>query len=377
MTTFKGYLGYRLKRSMLQTVIFSFIAVLVAITSASDGASAAEWGGTPRTGIEALATMMGIIASVIPMIETACFKNRRNLDTLYFLPISRRDMALVHYLSGLIQVWAVYTVAFLTHFIVLWKFADLFRLGYMPLYYVLLLLLGVVVYSVFIFLFGEANSSADAGYCIVLWIFALYIVALAINYPIRVFAAEYVYGTTESARYWAFARGLERFAAWLIPYAPINNLTVVFQNLMEGTVEYVEDASKVSEELIKVHSWPTLGTIIDEKYPEWYMVFPWLVAGTASVWGYFRTFVRKGAEKAGDISNSRFCYKTLIPLYGFSVMVLLGTSGIGGVFVLASMYIGYAIYRRSFKIKPCDLIAMGVSSAAGLALAVAMSAISG
>jgi len=356
-----------------------FIALLITITTASESASSIKWGGTARTGIESLATIMCIIASIIPMLETDLFKNRRNLDTLWFLPISRFKMALAHYISGLVQVVAIYTVAFLGHVLVLCKYAEHFRLQYMPLYYVLLLLLGAAIYSIFIFLYGEANSTADGVICAIMWIFALYLLALVAIIPIRQYAMEYIYDDYFAGDkvnpYFNFERKLSNFTTWFIPYTPVNNLTVVFQKVMEGITVYIEDPADVKGEMLKVHSWPTFADIISQKYQQWYMVF-WLpLAGAASMFGYFRTFTCKGAEKAGEVSSSWFCYKTLIPAYGFVCFAFTGFSGIMFFLVVAAMYLSYSIYRKSFKIRKADIFAMVGTVAAALLFLIADSII--
>ncbi len=358
MTNFKSYLGYRLKKALLATMTFSLIALAISVFCARVNADR-FMGHRGSMGIEVLATIVGIIASIIPMIELSVFKSKRNLDTLFFLPISRKSIALAHYLSGFLQMFTIYTVAFAGHYISLIEFADDFRMEYMPLYYVLLLLLGVVIYSVFMFLFGEANSNADGVICAVLWIFALYAAMNALAYPIRVFAMNYVYGgTSPSMEYFEFTRRLSNFAAWFLPYAPLNNLTVVFQSVMQGWNNFK------GYELY----FPTFGEAINRYFPHWYMVFPWIAAGAASVWGYFRTFTRKGAERAEDISDSPFCYKTLIPLYGASLMVLVSQDSAMMFFLtVAAMYIGYAIYRRSFRIKKADVITVASVAIATLA----------
>ena len=377
MTAFKNYLGYRLKSSFVSTLSFALIALLITITTASEGVSSFEYDQPVRTGIESLATIMGIIASIIPMLETDIFKNRRNLDTLYFLPLSRFKMALAHYISGLIQMFAIYTVAFLGHFLVLCKYAKYFKLQYMPLYYILLLLLGVAIYSIFIFLYGEANSTADGVICSVMWIFALYLFALVVIIPIREYAFNFVYkpnGVDVSPEYFDFTRDINSFALWLLPYTSINNLTVIFQDVMEGTRSWVGVGD--CYDIAWVYEYPTLGEAIAERYSgNWYMIFFPIIAGAASVFGYFRTFAGKGAEKAGEVSSSWFCYKTLIPAYGFMGLVFTGFSGIMFFLIVAAMYLAYAIYRKSFKIRKADIFSMAGAAAAAFAFLLANSII--
>ena len=361
MTNFKSYLGYRIKKSIFPTLTFSLIAL--AISAFSARACAYRFmGARGSMGIETLATIVGIIASIIPMIELSAFKSRRNLDTLFFLPISRKSVALAHYLSGLVQMFTINTVAYLGHTLVHLEFAEDFRMEYMPLYYVLLLILGVVVYSVFMFLFREANSNVDGVICSIMWIFALYLAMLVLNYPIRMFAMKYIY-VSHSVEYWEFTRHLSNFAAWFLPYAPLNNLTVVFQSVMQGWDNFN------GYELY----FPTFAEAAGRYFPHWYMFFPWLAAGAASVWGYFRTFTRKGAERAEDISDSPFCYKTLIPLYGASLYILTsGSDLMMFMLTIAAMYIGYAVYRRSFRIKKSDVITVASVTVGSLAFMMLM-----
>lgn len=354
MTAFKKYIGYRLKSSFLQTVSFALIALVITVFTAFESVDLFSFSNRGRTGIESLATIMGIIASIIPMLETAHFKNRRNLDTLYFLPISRFKMALAHYVSGLLQVIAIYTVAFIGHTAVLLQYAGHFRLEYLPVYYVLLLLLGVIIYSVFIFVFGEANSTADGVICAAMWIFALYLAACACEIPVKQVALEIYHGY--SGNYYLFLRELEQFTTGFIPYAMIDKCTMVFQSIMEGWGDY--NGAEIYM--------PTVAEAVAMKFKYWYMSFFWLAAGAASAWGYFRTFMRKGAEKAGEVSSSWFCYKLLIPVYGFSLMTLTQNEIILCLLVAAAMYLSYAVYRKSFKITCCDIITLTGVSVAGL-----------
>ena len=68
---------------------------------------------------------------------------------------------------------------------------------------------------------------------------------------------------------------------------------------------------------------------------------------------------RKKAEKIGDISDSWFSYKLLIPLYGIILAYLLGyESIIVNIFLLVAVFVGYVIYRRGFKLHKSDVIMM-------------------
>ena len=96
---------------------------------------------------------------------------------------------------------------------------------------------------------------------------------------------------------------------------------------------------------------------VAKEYSEmWYMFVAWGALGVASAVGYFITFVRKGAEKAGEISSSWFGYRLLIPIYGYSLLLEYNYLDFMTVVIFALMIIGYIIYRRGFKLKVSDYI---------------------
>lgn len=341
MTAFQRYLLYRIKNSILRTLIFTIFSVLITQTElriCNDDAYI-EY---RTSGLYIFATVLGIVASLIPFFELAGFKNRRNLDTLFFFPIKRGKMALAIYISGLLQVITVYTVTYIAGFI----FLDTntyyyFALSYMLPYFFLSLLLGVVIYSIFMFLFSQANTVVDGVLFCLLWIYLLHIVGYTVIQEI--FS---LYDTTSAPirRAWNAANNLSQ---WGIIYTPINHLTVLFQDLIE-----INDPPRWdrSAELIRKHS---------------YMFFAWGAVGVAAAVGYIYSFAKRGAEKAGEISRSWLGYKILIPIYGYCLILLTAyDSGPSSLSFLsfALMIIGYVIYRRSFKLKKSDIIA----TAAGL-----------
>ena len=152
MSVFGRYLLYRLKSSTVRTLFLTLLSLIFTI-SVADDCSSVYYVEFKTTGIYILALILGVICTLIPMLEMSGFKNRRNLDTLYFFPINRGKMALAHYLSGLAQIFVIYSVSFFSMWAFLAINTDCFALGYMPLYYVLSVLLGFVMYSFFIFIF--------------------------------------------------------------------------------------------------------------------------------------------------------------------------------------------------------------------------------
>ena len=331
MTTLRRYLFYRLKNSVLRILIFSILSILLSRIVLREGITA-EKISNRASGLYIFAIILGIIASLIPFFELSGFKNRRNLDTLFFFPIKREKMGLAVYISGLLQMTIIYTVTYVAGFIFLVSKTTCFALIYMLPYFFLSLLLGAVIYSVFMFLFSEANTVTDGVLFCLLWIFLLYMVS---NTAIWEF-------TDSELRHTEAFQAASELSGWGIIYAPINNLTVLFQELIE-----IHRSSK----------WDNLAEEVKEYL---YMFFVWGVIGIAAAVGYVYRFAKKGAEKAGEISESWFGYRILIPIYGYCLIFLTTESFVSGFSVLswlifALMIIGYVVYRRSFRLKKSDI----------------------
>lgn len=335
MKIFAKYLGYRLEKSLSRTLIFTILALAFTWSTVSE----CIWYTNPQdiqyneTGIYVLAIILGALCTVIPILELAELKNRRNLDTIYFFPIKRWKMALAQYLSGWIQTLVVYSVSFFSAWAYLEANTDYFALGYMFFYYILSLLVGLMMYSIFSFIFIQGNTVADGILFCMLWIFLIMIVGNVIRIEIL---REYIRDTV----YWESSAGF--WSDWGIIYSPINNLTVIFQDLIEinkDTMDYYYRSEYVQRYL-----------------QDMYMFFVWGALGIAATAGYFLTFIKKGAEKAGEVSSSWLGYRILIPVYGYSCLMSSDTDIILIVLVLAMMVIGYTVYRRSFKLKTSDIV---------------------
>ena len=332
MKVFGRYFSYRLKQGALRTLVLALISLVITLTVADDCTSM-KLVQHRTTGIYILAVIIGVFCTLMPFLELSGFKNRRNLDTLYFFPISRCKMALAHYLSGLVQVFVIYSVCFFSMWGVLSLTDSGFALWYMIIYYPLLFLLGVVIYSVMSFLIIQANSVVDGIFFCGLWAFVLYFAIWVVRYYV---ARKYIINTP----YWSESAD---FASWGMIYAPVNNLTVIFQDFIE--------VNRVGE--AEVYNYTSVWA---ERYMDQaYMFAVWGVIGIAAAVGYFVTFARKSAHEAGEISDSWFGYKLLIPLYGYMLLMTYCRFDIMSLIIIALMVIGYVIYRRGFKLKKGDI----------------------
>jgi hypothetical protein len=245
-------------------------------------------------------------------------------------------MALVHYLNGFIQVFSVYSICFFSSWIYLELQTNYFALGYMLFYYIFSLLVGIAIYSIFCFLFMQGNTVADGVLFCFLWIFALMLVGFEIR-------AEFLRPLLNNTEYWESSANFA--TEWGFIYSPLNNLTVIFQNLIETNKQALEHYYK--------------DAYAARYMREMYMFFVWVALGLAAAAGYFLTFIKKGAEKTGEISDSWFGYRVLIPMYCYSLLMMFDMEMIMTVLVFALMIGGYILYRRGFKFKLSDIIVTG------------------
>lgn len=344
MTTFKRYLSYRLKKSLLPTVFFTLIAALNTFTIVYTNVKPFAIIGNPEyngnTGIGVLFSVMLIAAMGIPMLETAGLKNKQNIDTIYSLPLSRFQLALAHYVSGAVQMLVIYTASFITLVLTVLPYAQYFRLEYLPAYYLLSIVCGVGMYSFYMFIFGEANTAADGAIFCAMWTFG------------GVFLLGYAIELIEGVCYDFIPTTLKNDflnLPWQMggAYSPLSNLTTLFIVQIEPKADYAQTYA-----LIMRHLW---------SFAVWAGIY------AASAFGYFRTFIRKGAEKAGEASDTWLGYKLLIPIYGF--MAVGVSEGILLIIWLALMTIGYIIYRRGWKLRKSDIVTLAIYAAIYLLLA--------
>jgi hypothetical protein len=133
----------------------------------------------------------------------------------------------------------------------------------------------------------------------------------------------------------------------------MSSLNVYYSNLMEGTIY---------ESLLKEQSF--IITLVS--------IGIFLVLGIISFILMVTIKKYEKSEDSMDISNSWFSYKVMLPTF-IVVLSALCVSGSGAIFLILvaiPSYIGYAIYRRNFKLKLCDVITIISSIVGGLILGV-------
>ncbi len=330
---FNKYLRYRLKSTALRSLLLCAASVIITFSFIYEDMH----GYSKNNCIGIFVFLLGALATLLPILETAPFKNRRNLDTLYSMPISRRGLAAAHYLGGLIQMLFIFSVTFGTGMIFISAYNETLDLAPLAVFYPAMLVFGWIIYSFFSFLFAEANTVIDGIIISTLWLGAGVILILSVGSLIPNLSSSKVETISYNANV----------------YYPIYEIFKFFRRCIASSEYY-------GYEPLTAQNWFDLLSGIHM----------WFFIGGGAAYGYFRTMTRKAAQKAGEITDSPFGYKILIPICAFSLFIISAdeSSAILAVLTLAAAFIGYIIYRRSFKPRLRDIL----TTAACLALAFIM-----
>jgi hypothetical protein len=316
---------------MLFTAVLCILAVILVQSSVSIYIGTYyEWDEGTQTSIEyeavnianfgIIAFILGAACTVMPILELSGLKNKRNLDTLYALPVSRSKMALTHYLSGFVQAAVIYTVAYITLVlkIIASPFFDCIHspILLLPCYFVVLLA-GLTVYSIFIAIFNSANTIADGCFFMAVW----------------------------SLLPMFFVMAMEEFES---KTSGMISIQVIDSN--SGFVMYPHAAMAITENFFRIL---TGRRDYSRSYTKEFIF--WAGIGVILAGVYFYSFVHKRAEKINDSSDTFFGYRTIIPIIVFCLSLSTDSDPLSLIFAVLASVVGYMLYRRSFKIKIRDI----------------------
>ena len=114
MTSFKNYFNYIFKKSRSRLLITLVIALIITVSSVdvyTTSFSYEEYHKVIATvSFGWVATILGFLCFLTPILELEGFKNRRNIDALFSFPVSKFKMGLAHYLNGIIYIVSTFTV---------------------------------------------------------------------------------------------------------------------------------------------------------------------------------------------------------------------------------------------------------------------------
>ncbi len=283
--TFKRYLGYLLKKNLRRTAILSVAVIPIALFCSIDPL----W--FLLFGLNGLSLILNACAILIPVLELSPFKKKRNLDVLYSFPLNHTQMALAHYVSGLVQLFSIYTPSFLTTHLVLAANPEKYTVQWMPLYYLLSLIFGWVTYSVAMFLFNEGNTVIDGILFFFLGSFSIGVALDTVDSLIlKVFKTSLFYYTHDSFGY------------------------------LFNPLHYISDDISFFAQRENIDS-NFEGPFMYSNFSMTHTYLVWIFLGLLAMIGFLLLFRHKKAEKAEGLSDSWFGYRTMIPLYGISFLM--------------------------------------------------------
>ncbi|MBR6784112.1 MAG: hypothetical protein IKM32_05395 [Clostridia bacterium] len=287
---------------------------------------------------------------IIPAWMFSPLKKKNCLDCCYSFSISKRALGLTHYLIGLIAVLVPFTAGYVCTLAVsaIRRIPISFNL-YLLYHFLLAAVAITVVYSIAVFAFEKANSVFDGVVMI-----AVYMVALSIildgAYSVYQGCVRLYFGHTIAETTGEDA--IQYFKYYYTGFNSDNGMPQYYFYCLLGAFE--DSAQKISE------------TPLNEFFAEiqntvW--LCAWIGIGVLSAFGAVRGFDCKNAEKASEISDSVFAYKTLIPTVALTFAVGNGVFDdktlYCGVATIAC-FIAYIVYRRSTRLKKADVAVISI-----------------
>lgn len=339
MKTCASYFKYSLKKVLVEMLTLTVFALLLVHFSVSQ--SIVHWKADGVLDIRRSdlclwvpSAILGVLAAVLPLLRLSAFKSRRNIDTLYSFPLSRRKMVAVQLGMGIGEMFCAFTLSYL-YFIFLYKLkAGAFHLFWLLPNYFAALVGGLILYFFVAFFFWQGNTVADG-------------IVFAIGFA----GAPALFVLDLSI---LFNSSLMSEAVWYLPFWHLNNTTGLFY------YKAMQDSPEVMEVMGEQLSNNAYFWELDSLANKFYMYIVWFFVACILAAMLFYFAGRSKAEKAGDISDSFLGYRTLVPFYGYSI--LLNSTERAWEFspiIYLLMIVGYILYRRGFKLRMSDWICLG------------------
>ena len=226
MKTCASYFKYSLKKVLVEMLTLTVFALLLVHFSVSQ--SIVHWKADGVLDIRRSdlclwvpSAILGVLAAVLPLLRLSAFKSRRNIDTLYSFPLSRRKMVAVQLGMGIGEMFCAFTLAYL-YFIFLYKLkAGAFHLFWLLPNYFVALVGGLILYFFVAFFFWQGNTVADG-------------IVFAIGFA----GAPALFVLDLSI---LFNSSLMSEAVWYLPFWHLNNTTGLFYyKAMQDSPEVME-----------------------------------------------------------------------------------------------------------------------------------------
>ena len=340
-------LKYHFKKKWVLIVVLSFVSLLITYLTNASRAYISSYTDIYELNIKYVyatnppiitATVISaVLATIIPFVEFSFKMKKINIDQYYSLPIKREKLYLTNFIFGFIEIIIPVTVSYICGFLSVFSKPSMFENIYFLPYYFVLLFITFLVYSIVTFVYTRNNSFIDGFVNVIFIIFSLSILAGALK---TIFNATEKFLTIED--YFD--------ASWYILYSPYTYLSGIFDDLLCNghQVEYYEDLP-----IIRV-------------------ALPLFVILGVTCFVLFYLFSkREKAEDCLQITKSFISFRTMIPHYIVTSIILLKSAGLG-VMLLVSIagFFLYVLHHKSFKFKLSTIITLTASCVLAIVFAI-------
>lgn len=342
----RNYFKYEFKKNLpfiiIASVIFVTILAIYLLTSDFVFSRQEYINGKPtgnminiaRNSPIGMITTFAYILVFVVIIKNFNFKMKKTaVDVYYQLPIKKRNMYLVKYLEGILEIIITFSACILLSFIILAIRTNIFEMKYLFFYYLLEIPYIIIMYTIVTFVFIKGNTIIDGLVNVGMYI------GVSFLFPAML---SLIFDGIDGC---------------------IDGYTIDFE---ASKFSIVSPMAILAEEMD--YSLCCYG-LLDFDINIILMLIIYIILGvTAGVLLY------KNEDKAEDvaqISNSYFSYKVLLPALIFLISVMMTPEWDLTyilVFILIAAYIGYVIYRRTFKITKNDAITIFIALISGGAI---------
>lgn len=336
----KAYMIYLMKTKWLQTLVLVLIPTLIVLVNVmlSYGyyyyPDSVPPGHTPTLFVFPVVLIM-LLIPVTVILRFWLFRNSKDIDLYYSLPISRRKLYLSQLLFGVLQLILTWTVMYLLSLFLFSALTD----GYFfetKLFMIYLVILGfiVILYAITQFFFLQGNTIVDGIVFIALFhVFLLFISAFLTH---SIFRQIGIYDAFMINPFYALSIYVEHFLHYAVPNRP-------------GVLWFSE----------RTYIQSLINTLV------------YFALGVLFVWLSYTFIHKEKTEHIGRISHSLFGYRLLVPLTILFATASIyfprsNTSLIGVTMIVAAGFIGFFIYRRSVKIKWIDVFSIIIPMLLGM-----------
>lgn len=265
---------------------------------------------------------LAIMSVATPIYMFYYRMNRRSVDMYYSLPITRTKIFITQFVAGLLCVFTAYTLSYWIGFIAIVVKVRNLKYYYYIFGYLASLVPMFTVYSISTFLFTRANTVLDG---------------------LITLAGGFFVGSAILAGMASIAENLFRQyffpAAYLdfTPFGALESISPIFKMVYKkDPILWIFDPSvqyRYFNEIFEL-----TGGIL------------FTILGVAAALYMLKTEKISRAENCGQVTESLFSYKTLIPVYAISLSIWLCSSPAALAVIGFAGIVATIVWRRTFKI---------------------------